>query len=87
MIEIADAAPQSYAECELACLFSSNFDDFEDNLIIAAAETDKAGYVVTSDRLFFTRVRKPASLPTVRWLCWILRSKVPARLLNAVEAR
>lgn len=86
MIEIADAAPQSYAECELASLFSSNFDDFEDNVIIAAAETDKAGYVVTSDRLFFKRFRKPASLPTVR-LCWILRSKVPARLLNAVEAR
>ena len=63
MMEVADAAPQSYAECELACLLRSNFDDFEDNLIIAAAETDKADYVVTSDRLFLQALPEACITP------------------------
>lgn len=63
MMEVADAAPQSYAECELACLLRSNFDDFEDNLIIAAAETAKADYVVTSDRLFLQALPEACITP------------------------
>ena len=62
MMEVADAAPQSYAECELACLLRSNFDDFEDNLI-AAAETAKADYVVTSDRLFLQALPEACITP------------------------
>ena len=63
MIEIADAAPQSYAECELACLFRSNFDDFEDNVIIASAETAKVDDVVTSDRLFLQALPEACITP------------------------
>lgn len=50
MMELAVAAPLSYAECELARMLRTVFGDFEDNLIIAAAETAKADYVVTGDR-------------------------------------
>lgn len=63
MMEVADAAPQSYAKCEPACLLRSNFDDFEDNLIIAAAETAKADYVVTSDRLFLQALPEACITP------------------------
>ena len=50
-------------KCELACLLRSNFDDFEDNLIIAAAETAKADYVVTSDRLFLQALPEACITP------------------------
>ena len=63
MMETADAAPQSCAECELACLLRSNFDEFEDNLIIASAETAKADDVVTSDRLFLRALPEACITP------------------------
>lgn len=50
MMDLAIAAPQSLAECELARMMKAKFGDFEDNLIIAAAETAKADYIVTSDK-------------------------------------
>lgn len=49
MMELAVAAPQSFAECELARMLKGAHDDFEDNLIIAAAETAEVDYVVTED--------------------------------------
>ena len=52
LMEIATAAPLSFPECELARMLGKTFSDFEDNLILAAAETAKADYVVTQDRAF-----------------------------------
>lgn len=49
MMELAVAAPQSFAECELARVLKNAHDDFEDNLIVAAAETAEVDYVVTED--------------------------------------
>ena len=49
MTEIAVAAPQSLAECEMAWMLRNTHDDLEDNLVIAAAETCNADYVVTYD--------------------------------------
>lgn len=50
LMEIAVAAPQTLGECELARMLSRECSDFEDNLILAAASTIKADYVVTSDK-------------------------------------
>ena len=50
MMDIGAAAPLSQAECELARMMRPSFDDLEDNLVIAAAETAGADYVITSDR-------------------------------------
>lgn len=47
---IATAAPQSMAECNLAWMLRHKHADLEDNLIIAAAETCNADYVITYDR-------------------------------------
>lgn len=50
MTEIAVAAPLSLPECDLAWMLRGKHGDFEDNLIIAAAETCNADYVVSYDR-------------------------------------
>lgn len=50
MMELGVAAPQSFAECEMAKMLRGSYCDFEDNLIMAAGETAKADFVVTSDR-------------------------------------
>ncbi len=55
MTEIAVAAPQSLAECELAWMLRNAHDDLEDNLVIAAAETCNADYVVTYDKQMLER--------------------------------
>ena len=47
---MAVAVPQSLAECELAWMLRKQHDDFEDNLLVAAAETSKADYIATYDR-------------------------------------
>ena len=47
--EIGVAAPQALAECELAWMLRGTHGDLEDNLVIAAAETCNADYVVTDD--------------------------------------
>lgn len=48
--EVAAAATLSLPECELAYMLRGKHDDFEDNLIIAAAETCNADYVATYDK-------------------------------------
>ncbi len=50
MMEHAAAAPQALGECELARMMRGSFSDFEDNLIVAAAKSAKANYVVTNDK-------------------------------------
>lgn len=50
LMEIAFASPLSFAECELARMMRSSFDDFEGNLVIASGETAHADYVVTGDK-------------------------------------
>ena len=47
---IAVAAPVSQPECDLAWMLRSTHADLGDNLIIAAAETCNADYVVSYDR-------------------------------------
>ncbi len=53
--EIAVAAPQALAECELAWMLRNTHGDLEDNLVIAAAETCNADYVVTYDKQMLER--------------------------------
>ena len=50
MTEVAVAAPLSLPECDLAWMLRNKHGDLEDNLIIAAAETCNADYVVSYDR-------------------------------------
>lgn len=50
MTEVAVAAPLSLPECNLAWMLRTKHGDLEDNLIIAAAETCNADYVVSYDR-------------------------------------
>ena len=50
--EIAAAVPQALPECELAWKLRSVHDDYEDNLVFAAAETSNADFVVTTDEAF-----------------------------------
>ena len=50
MTEIAAAAPLTLPECDLAWMLRTRHPDLEDNLIIAAAETCNADYVVSYDR-------------------------------------
>ena len=49
MTEIAVSATLSLAECELAWMLRNSHADLEDDLVVAAAETGKASYVVTYD--------------------------------------
>ena len=49
MTEIAVAAPLSLPECDLAWMLRTTHGDLEDNLVIAAAETCNADYVVSYD--------------------------------------
>ena len=50
MTEIAVAAPLALPECDLAWMLRTRHGDLEDNLVIAAAETCNANYVVSYDR-------------------------------------
>jgi len=50
MTEIAVAAPLSLPECDLAWMLRNTHADLEDNLVVAAAETCNADYVVSYDR-------------------------------------
>ena len=63
MMEIAAAAPLSFPECELARMLRKDFPDFEDNLIIAAAETADADYIVTQDRAFIKQAPEVCITP------------------------
>ncbi len=49
VMDLASAAPQTSAECELGWMLRNTHDDFEDNLMMATAETCGADYVVTYD--------------------------------------
>ncbi len=64
LMEIAVAAPLSFPECELARMLRKTFDDFEDNLVLAAAETAKADYVVTQDRAFLSAMPEVCITPS-----------------------
>ncbi len=63
MMEIAAAAPLSFPECELARMLRKKFPDFEDNLIIAAAETAGVDYIVTQDKVFLKQVPEACITP------------------------
>lgn len=64
LMEIAVAALLSFPECELARMLRRTFPDFEDNLVIAAAETAKADYVVTQDRPLLAAMPEACVTPT-----------------------
>ncbi len=53
----------SLGECELARMMRSRFDDFEDNLIVAAANTANADHIVTNDRGMLERMPKACITP------------------------
>ena len=55
MTEIAVAAPLSLTECDLAWTLRATHGNLEDNLVIAAAETCNADYIVTYDRAMLER--------------------------------
>ena len=63
MMEIAAAAPLSFPECELARMLRKKFPDFEDNLIIAAAETADVDYIVTQDKAFLGQIPEACISP------------------------
>lgn len=63
LMELAVAAPLSLPECELARILRQSLPDFEDNLILAAAETATADYVVTQDRAFLAAVPEACITP------------------------
>lgn len=49
ILEIATPSPLSIAECTMARMLRNQFGDFEDNLILATAESARADYIVTYD--------------------------------------
>lgn len=55
LMEIATAAPVAVGECELARMLRSKHPDFEDNLMLAAAERGGARFVVTYDEQLLRR--------------------------------
>ncbi len=63
MMEVAAAAPLSFPECELARMLRKKFPDFEDNLIIAAAETADVDYIVTQDKVFLSQAPEACITP------------------------
>ena len=63
MMELACAAPLSHAECQLARMLRGEFGDFEDDLILAAAETAKVDYIVTNDRALLRSVPEACVTP------------------------
>lgn len=63
MMEIAAAAPQSQAECELARMLRRTSSDFEDNLIVAAGETAQADYIVTNDKRLLSALPEACITP------------------------
>lgn len=55
MGELATAAPLGAAECELARMLRSKHGDYEDDLVIACAETVDARFVATFDEQLISR--------------------------------
>lgn len=64
MTEVATAAPLSLPECDLAWMLRTRHGDFEDNLVIAAAETCNADYVVTYDKELLERFAPACITPS-----------------------
>ena len=62
--EIAAAAPQALPECELAWMLRSRHADLGNNLIVAAAETSGADYVVTYDQAFISHYTPACVTPS-----------------------
>ena len=63
MMELAVAAPLSHAECQLARMLGDELADFEDDLIVAAAETANADLIVTNDRAFLRSMPEACVTP------------------------
>lgn len=63
MMEIAVAAPLSFPECELARMLSKKLPDFEDALIVAAAQAAKADFIVTQDKVFLAQLPEVCITP------------------------
>ncbi len=63
MMEIAVAAPLSFPECELARMLNKKFPDFEDNLILAAAQAAQADFIVTQDKAFLAQAPEACITP------------------------
>lgn len=63
MSEHATCATLSLGECQLARMMRRRFDDFEDNLIVAAANTANADYIVTNDRGMLERMPEACITP------------------------
>ena len=63
ILEHATCATLSLGECELARMMRGRFHDFEDNLIVAAANTANADYIVTSDRKMLERMPEACITP------------------------
>lgn len=49
ILEIATLSPLSITECTIAHMLRNQFSDFEDNLILATAQSARADYIVTYD--------------------------------------
>lgn len=63
MLELATPAPLSAAECNLAAMMRNTFDDYEDNLLLASAETAECDLVVTRDRQLLSRFPEACVTP------------------------
>ena len=72
MTEIATAARVAEPECQLARMLKSRHTDFEDNLIMAIADSCDVDYVLTYDQQLIEHFR-PACI-------------TPDELLNALES-
>lgn len=55
MREMATPGPLGAVECNLAAMMRDMFDDYEDNLVFASAETSECDFIVTYDRRFLSR--------------------------------
>lgn len=56
MLDVATPSPQSFAECEEACLLRGSVGDFEDGLILASADSVDADFILTYDRQLLDRL-------------------------------
>ena len=68
--EYATVVGTDGSDARVACLYKSVHDDFEDNLVIAAARRMKADLIVSDDRQFVLRSPLPAMTAedALRWI-------------------
>lgn len=70
--QMAVAIPQSLVECSLARNLRKRHNDLEDNLLVAAAETSDADYIVTYDKRLI-RDYDPVCLTPGQMLAFLAR--------------